>query len=231
MSKAMRTRVSPENGVIAPQSLGEAIRLLQFRARLTRDELASLAGISPASMTNYLYEVSSPSIAVFRRITAALAERLGVNPARLWMDLGALLEPSSAPENEGRVGDGNAALSRKMSQSLNVGDIETFVSLHTPDVVVNVPGRNLLTGRHKGEEGIRHLIEQMLRLTEGKLTFEVHDMLANDEHTVTLYTLRARRQDRMLESDQSVICHLRDGKVAEAWLDSHDQQAVDEFWS
>jgi len=28
-----------------------------------------------------------------------------------------------------------------------------------------------------------------------------------------------------------VICHLRDGKVAEAWIDSHNQDAVDEFWS
>ncbi len=86
------------------------------------------------------------------------------------MDLGALLEPRSGPENERGVDDGNAGLSRKLTQSMNVGDSETFVSLHTPDVVVSVPGRNLLTGRHKGEEGIRHLIEQMHLLTEGKLS-------------------------------------------------------------
>src|SRR6266571_5203063 len=109
-SKATRRGNILKDGAIAPQSLGEAIRLLQFRARLTREELASLAGISPASMTNYLYGLSSPSVAVFRRIAAVLAERLGVNPARLWMDLGALLEPRSDRENEAGVDDANHAL-------------------------------------------------------------------------------------------------------------------------
>jgi transcriptional regulator with XRE-family HTH domain len=230
-SKAIRMSDSAKNGALDPQSLGEAIRLLQFRANLTREELASLAGVSPASMTNYLHDVSSPSVAVFRRIAAALAERLGVNPARMWMDLGALLDPRSPQHRETDHDGDKAALAQAMSRSLSLGDVEMFLSLHTTDVVANISGKNLLSGQYKGEEGIRQLIRQLLHLTEGRLSFEIHDVLANDAHTVILQTLRARRQDRVLESDQTVICHLRDGKVTELWIDNHDQDAFDRFWS
>jgi len=229
--KGIRLSDIPKNGALEPQSLGEAIRLLQFRANLTREELASLAGVSPASMTNYLHDVSSPSVAAFRRIAGALAERLGVNPARLWTELGALLDPLSPRPRDGDHDGGKAALAQAMSRSLSLGDVEMFLSLHTADVQVNISGKNLLTGQYKGEVGIRQLIRQLQHLTEGRLSFEIHDVLANDAHTVILQTLRARREDRVLESDQTVICHLRDGKVSELWIDNHDQEAFDRFWS
>ena len=42
---------------------------------------------------------------------------------------------------------------------------------------------------------------------------------------------RATRAGNTLEQDQVVVLHSKAGKIAEAWLQFSDQQALDEFVS
>ena len=80
---------------LGPDSLGEALRLLRHRARLTRDVLASRIGASAGAISNYENDISAPSAAILRRLAFTLAEALGTDPRVLWEQLGALVDRRS----------------------------------------------------------------------------------------------------------------------------------------
>ena len=77
---------------LGPESMGEALRLLRQRARLSRDDLAARAGVSAGAISNYENDVSAPSAAVLRKLTLAFADALDRDPAQLWEQLGDLLD-------------------------------------------------------------------------------------------------------------------------------------------
>jgi DNA-binding XRE family transcriptional regulator len=77
---------------LGPESAGEALRLLRYRTRLTRDELAARVGVSAGAISNYENDVSAPTAVTLRRLTAAFAELLGRDAPALWEQLGAVLD-------------------------------------------------------------------------------------------------------------------------------------------
>jgi transcriptional regulator with XRE-family HTH domain len=88
--------------IVVPKTLGEALRLLQARAGVSRDALAARAGVSTGAVSNYLGDASAPSAVVLRRITDTLADALGLDRNRLWVELGSFLEGS--PKGRARHG-------------------------------------------------------------------------------------------------------------------------------
>ena len=77
---------------LGPQSAGEALRLLRYRTRLSRDDLAELIGVSAGAISNYENDVSAPSAVTLRRITTTFAELLRRDPRVLWDEFGAVLD-------------------------------------------------------------------------------------------------------------------------------------------
>jgi DNA-binding XRE family transcriptional regulator len=75
-----------------PQSLGETLRLLRHRARISRDQLAARAGVSAGAVSNYENDVSMPPALTLRRVCSALGTALGRPSAELWEQLGVLLD-------------------------------------------------------------------------------------------------------------------------------------------
>ena len=67
-------------------------------------------------------------------------------------------------------------------------------------------------------------------LTSGALHLELHDVIANDEHAIALYTTRGERAGRRLEDRTIQFWHIRDGKAAEVWVYPDDLYNSDEFW-
>jgi hypothetical protein len=59
----------------------------------------------------------------------------------------------------------------------------------------------------------------------------VHDVLANDEHTVVLCTMSATRGNKSIEIPVANVAHVRDGKVTEFWGATANPQASVDFWS
>ena len=85
-------RSDGNRGVFAPVSLGEAVRVLRRRSGYSRDQLAHEAGVSTGAISNYENGVSVPGAPTLRQIAHALAAALGHDVARVWEELGQLLD-------------------------------------------------------------------------------------------------------------------------------------------
>jgi transcriptional regulator with XRE-family HTH domain len=107
-----RTRGNRES-IIQPQTLGEALRLLQRRAGLNRDDLAKVLEISSGALSNYMNDVSFPSAPLFRKMVNVLADRLGVEAGRVWLEMGHFLDDSYGVVVEKGSGAGETAESGK----------------------------------------------------------------------------------------------------------------------
>jgi uncharacterized protein len=125
----------------------------------------------------------------------------------------------------------NEELVRRGFDAFATGDVDTLRQLFDQDAVWHVPGRSPLSGDHRGLDAILGFLARTMELTGGTFRADVHDVVANDEHAVALYVTRGEREGRTLEARQVLVSHVRNGKLAEAWLHAGDLYAVDEFFS
>lgn len=129
-----------------------------------------------------------------------------------------------AHPNEDLVREGFAAFSR--------GDMDALRDQYfASDIRWHIPGRSPLAGDYDGAAQVIELFVRLFELSGGTIRVELHDVLANDEHAVALYTAHAEREGRRLEDNAVNTFHIRDGKVIEVWTQETDLYAVDEFWS
>jgi ketosteroid isomerase-like protein len=110
-------------------------------------------------------------------------------------------------------------------------DVGAIADCFADDVVFHITGRNALTGDHRGKQVVLTRLFQAWEEAFGGLEIRIHDVLANDDHVVVLSDRRASRDDRTLDMRSATVYHVRDGKIAEAWLFEWDPYAVDEFLS
>jgi len=125
----------------------------------------------------------------------------------------------------------NEEIARSATEALSKGDMETFLSLHTDDIVVHFPGRGPMAGDYRGKDGVAKLFQQQTQILDAPPEVENHDILASDDHVVLLDKTRVTRGGKILEQDQVVVMHIEGERIAEVWLQFTDQQAVDEFAS
>ena len=125
----------------------------------------------------------------------------------------------------------NAALLRKGYEAFARGDIAAITDLFAEDMVWHVPGNNLISGEHKGRDAVFAVFAKTMELTGGTFKIDLHDIVANDEHTVSLTRAAASRQGKQLDLRGADIYHIRNGKVTEWWSFVEDQRLDDEFWS
>jgi ketosteroid isomerase-like protein len=64
----------------------------------------------------------------------------------------------------------------------------------------------------------------------GTISYEVHDVIANDEHAIALGTATATRGDGTLVYRTAEIFHIRDGRAVERWAFSDDTAAIVAFF-
>jgi ketosteroid isomerase-like protein len=125
----------------------------------------------------------------------------------------------------------NEEVARSATEALSKGDMETFLNLHTDDTVVHFPGRGPMAGDYRGKDGVAQMFQKQMQMLDAPPEIENHDTLASDDHAVILNTVRGTRGGQTLEQQQVVVLHIRDGKVAEAWLQFSKQQDMDEMAS
>lgn len=126
----------------------------------------------------------------------------------------------------------NEDLTREGFAAFGRGDFDALRRQYfAEDIRYHFPGRGPLAGDYEGVAQVLELFGRAFELSGGTLRLELHDVIANDEHAVALFTAHAERADRRLEDRAVLVYHVRDGKVTETWLHPGDLYAGDEFWS
>ena len=126
----------------------------------------------------------------------------------------------------------NADTLRKGYAAFSKGDMDTLRNeTFSPDIVWHQGGRNQTSGDYKGVDNVLGLLGKIAQLTDGTFSVELHDVLASDEHAVALAVTKGQRGGKTIQNGQySHICHLRDGKISEAWVVNVDPYGIDEFF-
>ena len=122
----------------------------------------------------------------------------------------------------------NEQLLRDNDQAQIRGDMEAFMHSFVDDVVVHISGNSPFAGVHKGKDQFMELFTRFMERVP-EYTFEPHAYLADDEHGVSLQLSHYKRGDETLDSNDTFVCHFRDGKISEFWLLTDSEAATDAF--
>jgi ketosteroid isomerase-like protein len=125
----------------------------------------------------------------------------------------------------------NEEIARRVTEALAKRDLETFMSLQADDVVLHFPGRGPMAGDYKGKDGLARMFQEQMQILDAPPEIENHDILANDEHAVILNRVKGTRGGQILDQNQVVVSHIKDGKITETWLHFSKQEEMDEFAS
>ena len=123
----------------------------------------------------------------------------------------------------------NAARMREGYEAFGKGDLETLRRLWTDDVLWHEGGHTELAGTFVGPDAVFAFFGRLLERTEGSLRVEPLAFLADDTYGATPVTVTAHRGDRHLEVMNWHLARFRDGRVAEFWVTSTDEEALDQF--
>lgn len=123
------------------------------------------------------------------------------------------------------MGHANVELVAKAYAALNRRDLDGFMSAFADDAVLH--GAD---GQIEGKDAILAVIRQLIELSEDSLEIDVHDILANDAHTVVLQTTKAQLGERHLEDRVVYVFHINDdGLIRDAYF-TGDPRIQEEFY-
>jgi ketosteroid isomerase-like protein len=87
-------------------------------------------------------------------------------------------------------------------------------------------------GRAEPRRGKTELQAAMMEgARDWTISYELHDVLANDDHAIAIGTATATRGGRTLEYRTAEIFHIRNGKATERWAFSDDTAAITAFFA
>jgi uncharacterized protein len=125
----------------------------------------------------------------------------------------------------------NVERARQGYEAFAKGDLAALTELLADDVVWHVQGGGPLSGDYHGRDQVFGFFGRIAEETGGTFRLDVHDILANDEHTVVLATLTATRGGKSTEAQVVNVTHNRDGQVTEFWSAVTDPAAALDFWA
>jgi ketosteroid isomerase-like protein len=127
----------------------------------------------------------------------------------------------------------NVALVRRAMQAMNETDMtkaEEEMALVDAFMADDIVWHEI--GRPEPRRGKAELRQAMMEGSrDATIQYEVHDVLANDEHAIALGTATATRGGKTLEYRTAEIFHIRDGKATERWAFSDDTEAIKSFFA
>lgn len=123
----------------------------------------------------------------------------------------------------------NAAIIRSAYEALEKGDVATFAALLDDDITwhESTPG---FVGDYHGRDQVLGLLGKVFQETGVQFSHvAIHDLLANDAHTVILHDTTLTKNGRSLTAQYADIYHLRNGKITEHWHLAVDPKADEAF--
>ncbi len=126
----------------------------------------------------------------------------------------------------------NVQQARRAYEAFAKADMATLGELLADDVVWHVGGNSPLSGDYKGKDAVFGYFGKLGQVTGGTVKIEIHDILANDDHTVILVRQTAERNGKTWDSRGVHIVHPdSEGRVKEFWGFTEDEAAADAFFS
>jgi hypothetical protein len=122
----------------------------------------------------------------------------------------------------------NVALIRESFAAMDRGDTRWLEDHLADDVVWHVGGNSRAAGEYRGKDAVMQLFAAS---GGGPNGIDVHDVLANDDHTIVLGTahLEAPDGDRVDYRFVNVF-HIREGRVTEVWGMAENDAETDPFF-
>jgi|SRR5437660_8939206 len=126
----------------------------------------------------------------------------------------------------------NVARTRQAYEAFAKGDMQAVGDSLADNIQWHIAGKSPLAGDYRGKDAVFGFFGKLMEETGGTFKIEVHDILANGEHSVALVTNTAERKGKRLAWRSANITHGdAEGRVTEFWGFNEDSQAVDEFFS
>ena len=118
----------------------------------------------------------------------------------------------------------NAARYREVGEAFAAGDFGPMTDFLADDIEWWYIG---------GEEPLRgkQAMMEMMGSSDSEITFDLHDVVANDEHLIALGEATATRNGKTLKYRTAEIHHVKDGKVTHRWAFSDDTEAIVKFFA
>ena len=120
----------------------------------------------------------------------------------------------------------NAARAREMLEAMNVGDMMALDAYIDDNVVWHEIGR---AEPRRGKAALAAAGTDAA--SDYQITTKLHDVVANDDHTIALVEATATRAGKTFTYRTAEICHVKDGKITERWAFSDDTAAINEFFA
>jgi ketosteroid isomerase-like protein len=121
----------------------------------------------------------------------------------------------------------NAVMARQMTDALSRGDMQALEGFIADDVIWHEIGR---AEPRRGKAALRAAAPGG-GAVDYEITGTLHDVVANDDHTIALVDATATRGGKTLTYRVAEIYHIRDGKIAERWAFSDDTAAISTFFA
>ena len=121
----------------------------------------------------------------------------------------------------------NGALMRGFLEAFSARDVQAMETALDDDVTWHAPGTNRFSGQFRGRTAAMQRLAQM-REAGISTDFDVHDVVANDEHAVALVHLHLEVADeRRYDQPQVQVAHVREDRIVEFWTMNQDQAVLD----
>jgi ketosteroid isomerase-like protein len=123
----------------------------------------------------------------------------------------------------------DAELVRRGYEAFIAGDMEWLNGHLHENVVWHVPGHNLTSGDYHGRENVLAFFARSVQIALPE--FEIHDVVASDDHVVVLTPIRWRRNDNSETYEDHIgqVFHLDGGQVLEVWTMGENLAGFDQF--
>jgi len=127
----------------------------------------------------------------------------------------------------------NAEFVRTGFNAFIAGDME-WLNEHFDDTILwHNPGNNQFAGDYRGRDEVFAHFAKLVAFATPE--FDIHDVVANDDHAVALATITTTKTDGSGDSFTNKfvqVFHVSSGdepRVLEAWIMNEDQAGVDAF--
>jgi ketosteroid isomerase-like protein len=119
---------------------------------------------------------------------------------------------------------------RRGYKAFGEGDMETFRSIYTPDVVQSQPGGNQLSGDYTGVDAVLGLYGKLFELSGGTFVATLKSVKTEGDKVVAIHSARGERDGKTLDTDETIEFTFSGDKISRLDLTSADQDAEDAFW-